>query len=166
MDCTRNGRLNKTLCSPGANPRSFGQVLIQNQLRDIWRQQHPTDRDYTFFSRHRNSHSRINDILVPNSLTDKFIESDLGLRNWSAHAWVEGWFTSENIAKPQPSWRLDSNWLSAEPFRSDMEHELRTYFKLSNDWHLKQHHLGRDEGCFKRQADFYLLILSETEKRA
>lgn len=68
-----------------------------------------------------------------NSLFNNFIESDIGLRSWSDHAWVEGVFSLETTTWSCPSWILNNNLLSVEPLQSETENELKTYFELNGD---------------------------------
>lgn len=91
----------------GATSRGGGrislphQTLVKFQLHDIWQCQHPKERDYNFFSGRHSSHSSLDYILVSSPIVQNFIDTTIGLRFWSDHAWVEAMFYLRNYSRLQ-----------------------------------------------------------------
>lgn len=73
------------------------QILEKYHLYDIRHFHHPKERDYTFYSHCHDSHSRLDYLLVSTALLQNFVDSNIGLRICSDHAWTEGDFYLRNL---------------------------------------------------------------------
>lgn len=69
VGCSGNRKWAATSRHRGEALRGISQLLAQHQLLDLWRYQHPTERDYTYFSQWHNTHSRIDYLFLPLWLT-------------------------------------------------------------------------------------------------
>lgn len=103
-------------------------LLQKYDLCDVWRHLNLGVRDYTHHSQQFASYSRIDYLLVSNSLNSNLVTSDIGLRIWSDHAWVDGQLHLYLVTKPQSHWKLSSNLLYLEPLHTEIEKKIQDYF--------------------------------------
>lgn len=54
-------------------------------LKDIWREKHATQKDYTFYSYPHGSYTRLDDIWLSTTLCEQILSSDIRLRLQSMH---------------------------------------------------------------------------------
>lgn len=66
--------------------RCIKKALQTVRLVDIWRVQHPSERDYTFYSVPHDSYSRIDYVMVSQSLLPAGVSSSIGIQTVSDHA--------------------------------------------------------------------------------
>lgn len=117
---------------PAAN-LGLRRLLQKYDFCDAWRLRTPGVRDYTHHSQQFASHSKIDYLLLSNSLLSTLSASDIGLCIWSDHAWVEGQLQLHKTPKSRPHWRLNPNLIYLEPIHSEVEEEIRSYFKNNRD---------------------------------
>uniref|UniRef100_A0AAR2KHB0 exodeoxyribonuclease III n=1 Tax=Pygocentrus nattereri TaxID=42514 RepID=A0AAR2KHB0_PYGNA len=60
---------------PSAASATVNNLMLSTHLVDIWRLQHPTDRDYSFFSQRHKSYSRIDYFLLDSNLISNVIST-------------------------------------------------------------------------------------------
>lgn len=64
----------------------YKKALQTVRLVDIWRVQHPAERDYTFYSVPHDSYSQIDYVLVSQSLISAVVNYSIGIKVVSDHA--------------------------------------------------------------------------------
>lgn len=128
-DVTKGHRSNSLLPS---------KILEKHQLHDIWRHQHPKERDYSFFPDRHASHSRLDYILASTSIVQNFVDSNIGLKTWSDHAWIEATLHLRNFRRQKPQWKLNSNLLFVEPLHSEFEQEIDDYLKNNSNGEVSE----------------------------
>ncbi|XP_075189559.1 uncharacterized protein LOC142287503 [Anomaloglossus baeobatrachus] len=94
--------------------------LLQLQLYDAWRIQHPSDRDYSFYSHSQDSYSRLDYILVQHNVLSWLSHTGIGNILWSDHAPVFCSMHVPSMAKTAGSWRLNESLLLDESCTSDI----------------------------------------------
>ena len=87
-------------------------IFTDLSLVDAWRVLHPSDRDYTYYSPAHSTYSRLDYILISQSLLDLSPTASIGLTLWSDHAPVHVTLGRISSHKPRSSWRLNDNLLS------------------------------------------------------
>lgn len=65
---------------------TLAQFISSSGLYDVWRCQHSSERDLTFFSNVHHTYSRIDLFLVDKFLLQKVVKSELHYIMWSGHA--------------------------------------------------------------------------------
>lgn len=71
--------------------------------------------------------------MVSTALLQNFVDSGIGLRICSDHAWTEGDFYVKNLKTQRPQWKLDSNLLFIELIHTEIEKEIDLFFKTNSD---------------------------------
>lgn len=85
----QDGILDKTNYSKTV-PRDRAAIhLLMRVLVDIWRLVNPREKEYTFYSRNQECHSRIDYFLISKSITKDVIDSKIGVIALTDHATVE-----------------------------------------------------------------------------
>lgn len=105
-------------------------VSLRIQDRDIWREKHPADRDYTYQSGCFQIHSRLDMFLGTLMICNKVVSIDIGQRVYSDHSPViMRWRCIKETARPL-RWRLNNDKRLGSVKRrndgEDMRHFLRT----------------------------------------
>lgn len=72
-------------------------------------------------------------MLTTSSLQSFFIDSFIGPRLWSDHAWVSASLQLKNGTPNTPMWRFNQNLLHLEPLRLNLETEIKNYFDMNLD---------------------------------
>lgn len=98
---------------------------------DVWRLQHPTDRDYSFFSHVHKSYTRIDLFLIDAKLIPGVLQSKYHSILISDHAPLT---MLVQLALPQShyAWRFNPSLLSEKTFHDQMKTRL-TEFMDTND---------------------------------
>uniref|UniRef100_A0A8C5MXA6 exodeoxyribonuclease III n=1 Tax=Leptobrachium leishanense TaxID=445787 RepID=A0A8C5MXA6_9ANUR len=124
----RRDRLTQPPSSQDSQYHSFVQEL---GLIDIWRIQHPSTRDYTFYSQVHDSYSRIDCFLISPDCIPSVVSSDIGSITWSDHADV-----SLKLIPFAPSpgrrWRLDPFLLNKPGVADTIKETTSEYFQLND----------------------------------
>lgn len=122
-----------SLTSPIDNtpsPTRFGKLLGEMGLIDAWRSRHPLTKEFTCFSATHNTMSRIDLILISNTLAPNLKKAGMSPRILSDHTpcWIE-----LEAGSPSSSftWRLNPFWLSAVPGLEVMGEEWEFFFRVN-----------------------------------
>lgn len=89
----------------------MGTFIRNNDLYDVWRCHHSTERDYSFFSHQHNSYTRIDFFLVDKWTLAKVSDSSIATITWSDHAPVS--ITTDNLSSLSRTkcWRANASIL-------------------------------------------------------
>lgn len=99
---------------------------------DIWRTQHPADREYTFFSKVHKCHTRTDYFFVPKTLLQSITCSSIGSAVISDHAAV---FIQYQIVNPAPHtkyWRFNPLILTDHKFISYFTEEFQSFLTINS----------------------------------
>lgn len=122
-------------------PTSKLQLLFEKyDLTDIWRQQHPADRNYTYFSAEHQVYTRIDYILLSRSLIPNSLDTDIGSPLWSDHAWTSCSlsFSAINHTR-QRDWCLNCSFLFNETVQKQIADDIQNFFKDNADCGFPTH---------------------------
>uniref|UniRef100_A0A8C5WE20 exodeoxyribonuclease III n=1 Tax=Leptobrachium leishanense TaxID=445787 RepID=A0A8C5WE20_9ANUR len=139
-DLIIGGDFNATLCAavdrsgtgaPTPQDQAFFSFARDMGLVDVWRVQHPGERDYTFLSHPHKTYSRIDYFLAsPNSM--KVIDaSSIGSITWSDHADIHLGLTGLG-GSVNRRWRLDPILLTRQDITDGIAAELTDCFDLNS----------------------------------
>lgn len=106
--------------------------MHDSQLIDVWRVQHPNERDYTFFSPVHRTYSRLDYMLVDHSLLDSIEESKIEIVTLSDHAPVMMTVKINGLQKVPFTWRLNEKLLEKDRIAEKIQQEIDVFF-LNND---------------------------------
>lgn len=108
---------NLDVSNPGMKHTSpMSKFLQMNDLFDVWRCHHTTERNYTFFSTTHNSYSRIYYFLVDKWLLQRINNSDIAEITWSDHP-------------PSKIGRANSFLIQSSPYAEDLQCQLSEFFQ-------------------------------------
>lgn len=115
-----------------ASVKLLNNLLKSRNLVNIWRIQHPTSREYSFYSNGHKSYSRIDYFLTESNLTSKMTNSKYQNILISHHSPVA---ISLNLSVPrQPyCWRFNPNHLNDDKFVEYITTKLNYFIKLNNN---------------------------------
>lgn len=114
------------------------QALLEAfQMVDVWRREHPQDRDYTYFSPRHNIHTRIDFILISKPRVEMIVSAQIGPKNLTDNSWINGVFKRSIDFQCFFSWSLNKSLCSAE-FCSKITKEIQTYFEENNNLDLQE----------------------------
>lgn len=125
FDRTSKGKNNER----GEIPRSFFNLVEQENLVDIWRKNNATAREYTFFSARQKSHSRIDMIWMLHNLTFLTKKVEIMPRIVSDHNLI---FWEGKLRKISYIWHL-RELLNSTKVLEQIKKETKDYFKLNMD---------------------------------
>lgn len=112
--------------------RSLNTMIKKLGLVDVWRQLHPQEKDFTFYSHVHRSHSRIDMFLMPR--TDLYRASQCGIEaiTISDHAPVclKLRMNPNNHFK---YWRANVSILNNETTRQELQKSLTEYIQFSDN---------------------------------
>uniref|UniRef100_A0A8C5QP47 Reverse transcriptase domain-containing protein n=1 Tax=Leptobrachium leishanense TaxID=445787 RepID=A0A8C5QP47_9ANUR len=116
---------------PSLQDKQFYNFVHHAGYIDVWRVQHPSVKDYTYFSPVHYTYSRIDCILTSASCLPLVISSSIGSITWSDHADV-----SLQLRPFAPAagrrWRLDPFLLDKPGVRDSVRETLQDYFRLND----------------------------------
>lgn len=110
---------------------ALNNLISSTNLVDIWRLQHPTDRDYSFFSKLHKSYSRIDFFLLDSRLLPNVIDSKYHNIVISDHAPATVVFDFDQPRRDS-SWRLRPHLLNDADFCKYLSGKLEE-FLVNND---------------------------------
>lgn len=122
LDSSRNTSQNSY-----ASLRRLNGNLHAFHLVDVWRVLHPNQKDYTFFSRPHNSYTRIDTLMVPQSLLSRVASALIVSVTFSDLAPVFVDVDLLRSTRKQWTWRLNDS-LTQSP---EIVGELRHYFSTN-----------------------------------
>lgn len=109
----------------------MGSFIRNNDLYDVWRCHHTTERDYSFFSHRHNSYTRIDYFLVDKWTLTKISNSSIGTITWSDHAPV----SMEVVDGPQHTrtriWRANSEIIHSPEHSDFIRKHLEEFFDIN-----------------------------------
>ena len=106
-------------------------MLKESGMIDIWRELHPTEKEFTFYSHPHLEHSRIDYYFVPIIDRHRISECKIGTRDVSDHSGVYLSLHLDN-KKKNSVWRLNNSILNDNLCKEYIKKELSDYL-LNND---------------------------------
>jgi exonuclease III len=101
-------------------------------LLDVWRELHPTDRDYTYFSAPHTVYSRIDFFFVFKNDRHRIINCDIGSRDISDHSPM--YLTLYLDSRPKRTiWRLNTALLNNKTVIQQIKAEIKTYLEINDN---------------------------------
>lgn len=130
-----NPSIDSTARSQGkicAHLKEIKQKLSNWQFVDIWRVQHPTKRDYTFYSPVHGSHSRIDWGIVEHRVIDKVSGSMIGNITYSDHAPMTIEMSTGRGQAERGQWRLNEELIRQVEGVNRFRQELENFFEVND----------------------------------
>lgn len=106
---------------------SLHSFLNEHQLQDVWRCQHASELDYTFFSPCHISYSRIDLFLMDQWTLKKISSSHIHSITWSDHSPVSITI-SDALLLPTFLWRMNTHVLQESPYNTILKDHLEEFF--------------------------------------
>uniref|UniRef100_A0A3Q3BC05 ribonuclease H n=1 Tax=Kryptolebias marmoratus TaxID=37003 RepID=A0A3Q3BC05_KRYMA len=106
-------------------------MLKETGLLDVWRNLHPQDKKYTFFSYSHKMHSRLDYFFIQNVDKHRIINCDIGVRDISDHAGVYLTLHLDSDRR-ETMWRFNINLLNDTKFDSFVRKEFKNYMDHNN----------------------------------
>lgn len=103
--------------------------LLANELYDVWRCHHTTEKDFTFHSTAHNSYSRIGYFLTDKWLLKRISASTIELITWSDHAPICLTIDSSNSPNPTKLWRANTSLMKSSPYAEEIQCQIDEYFE-------------------------------------
>lgn len=101
------------------------------KLVDIWRQVHPSDRYYSFYSHPHNTHTRIDNFLLPIQLAHRVLTIDFLPRLLSDHSPLVMSISMPDKIRGTYRWRFKSTLLNQDDFVTFIREQINI-FTLTN----------------------------------
>uniref|UniRef100_A0A672F570 Reverse transcriptase domain-containing protein n=1 Tax=Salarias fasciatus TaxID=181472 RepID=A0A672F570_SALFA len=101
-------------------------------LGDSWRLQHPTAKEFSFFSPVHHSYSRIDFFLTSNSMIPNISEHCIHSIIISDHAPVSFKWNHPRPHKPTPRWRFNTSLLKDDEFNNLIEKEWASFLEIND----------------------------------
>uniref|UniRef100_A0A8C5EMP2 Endonuclease/exonuclease/phosphatase domain-containing protein n=1 Tax=Gouania willdenowi TaxID=441366 RepID=A0A8C5EMP2_GOUWI len=98
---------------------------------DVWRAQHLTDKEFTFFSKVHTCYTRIDYFFVPKSLLPSITSSSIGSIVISDHAAVFIECSIGGMSDRTSRWHFDSSILYDKKFASFFVEEFKQFFSIN-----------------------------------
>lgn len=103
----------------------------EEELHDAWRYLNSTERDYSFYSSSKKTHSRIDFFLVDRVVLPHVVSSSIGYITWSDHAPVHISLNTGFVSSGRPPWRLNTYILKNPDNIAYISSQLREYFEIN-----------------------------------
>lgn len=103
-------------------------LINEENLHDIWRYQHGNERDFTYFSSPRRTHSRIDMFLLDSSSLHSAQSSEIGYITWSDHAPISLVLSDTYSVTCRPPWRLNNFLLKSPTIVAEINRHLEEFF--------------------------------------
>ncbi|MEE6508306.1 hypothetical protein FKM82_020332 [Ascaphus truei] len=110
---------------------SLRKGLKANQLTDIWRELHPTDRDYMFYSHSHGTYSRIDYFFVSCQLVPMVSQAGIHDISWSDHAPIELRCEHIRTGRPGANWKLNESILKIPEICEAIGSEIDQFFHIN-----------------------------------
>lgn len=101
-------------------------------LGDSWRLQHPTSREYIFYSPVHHSYSCIDFFLISNSIISDMSDSKIHPITISDHAPITIIWNPNNKHKHVPRWRFNTSLLKDPDFDSYLKREWASFLEIND----------------------------------
>lgn len=108
---------------------TLARLLHNHDLIDLWRDAHPTERDYTFYSHVHKTYSRIDHLFTLSPLLPYISSTKIVPTVWSDHSAVLVVLSDLWSKSRQPSWRLNESLLSDPIIAKEVEKAIQQYFQ-------------------------------------
>ena len=108
------------------------QFMSDLGLGDGWRLQHPSSREYSFYSPVHHSYSRIDLFLTSNSIISQISDSKIHPIIISDHAPVTFRWNPINQPKRSTKWRFNSSLLKDPEFDSYLRREWASFLEIND----------------------------------
>ena len=110
----------------------YENMLTELWMIDVWRELHPTDRQYTFYSASHRVHSRIDYFFTYNSDRYRLRECSIRIRDVSDHSPVYLILHLDN-KKKNKFWRLNTSILNDNACKNYVQKEFKDYMDNNNN---------------------------------
>lgn len=107
-------------------------MLKESGMIDIWRDLHPGEKSFTFFSNPHSMFSRLDYFFLFNSDRHRVFECNIGVRDVSDHAGVY-LILHLDIRRKETLWRLNSSFLNETKFLKYVEEEFKSYMSHNDN---------------------------------
>lgn len=107
-------------------------LMSELGVLDLWRDFHPTDRDYTHYSHPHNVYSRIDYFFIFKRDRHRIHHCEIGNIDLSDHAPLSMMLQINNNPG-NTLWRLNSNVLNNEQFKTKIKEEIKQYMEVNNN---------------------------------
>lgn len=108
------------------------QFLTSQDLFDVWRCHQGSEKDYTYFSSHHKSYSRIDMFIVDKWLLQKISASVIHTMSWSDHAPITISISDTAHQRNTFLWRANNYVLQHPTYSQEISEHLKKYFELNN----------------------------------
>lgn len=115
-----------------SNTKIVIRMLKELGLMDIWRELHPGEKQFTFYSASHSMYSRIDYLFMYNSDRHKIRNCNIGTRDVSDHSGVYLTLHLENQQK-NTLWRLNTSILNDTAIQKQIENEFEMYFQCNDN---------------------------------
>lgn len=122
------------------------QFLATHDLFDVWRCYHGSEKDYTYFSPHHKSYSRIDMFLTDKWLLQNISASVIHTIAWSDHAPITITITDTNPQRNTFLWRANNYIIQHPQYSQTIKEHLTDYFHL-NDGSVSDRGVECTQGC-------------------
>uniref|UniRef100_A0A3Q3BAI7 Reverse transcriptase domain-containing protein n=1 Tax=Kryptolebias marmoratus TaxID=37003 RepID=A0A3Q3BAI7_KRYMA len=134
FNCTLDPNLDRSSGLDLSHPKSrrvIQHFMSELNLRDIWRVQNPTKKEFSCHSTTHNSYSRIDYFLISNSLVSRTKSCAYKSILISDHSLCMFKFSPIIAFNRNPIWRLKPHWLQIPKFLKFIEINIDDYFSLN-----------------------------------
>ena len=126
--------LDSTNLTKRINPETITvqKLLLEAGMMDIWRETHPAERQFIFFSHPHSAHSRIDYFFMFNSERHRIINCEIGVKDISDHAGVY-LVLHLNTKMKNTTWRLNTSLLNDPRCKKYIESEFKDYLEHNDN---------------------------------
>lgn len=110
---------------------TLSNFLDSSSMFDVWRCQHATEKDFTFFSHAHKTYTRINLFLTDKFLLQNVYKSEIGNITWSDHTPVSITVGGGNLRTRANRWRNNALLMSCPEHRHQIQQALQEFFDLN-----------------------------------
>ncbi len=86
-------------------------------LKDVWRLHNPDSKEYTYYSSHHKSYSRIGMFFTNNSITHKILNPSIDSITISGNAPITLTYMAESFVTGRSRWRFNTSLLKDDFFQ-------------------------------------------------
>lgn len=124
---TSNGKRNIT-----SQSKMWKRGLVELSLLDVWRDLHPTDKSYTFYSATHAVHSRIDYFFIFQNDRHRIQDCKIGSRDISDHSpmYLKLYLDSK---QKKTIWRLNTSLLNNKTIIQNVKSEIKTFLELNDN---------------------------------
>ena len=122
FNCCLDNKLDRqgkyTVSDKGTN--ELKNLMLEHNLSDVWRNRHPTTKQYTFMRNH--SKSRIDMILISNTIIQKINRCEIRHCPYSDHNLTYIKINLQKIDRGPSYWKMNSSVIKDNEFKSALEY--------------------------------------------